>query len=231
MNQTPEQPNPLSNVPVQRGLAIASLVLGILALCLSFLLFGFLLGLIGLILGVVHLRQKRGSTAMAKWGLALSFLGLLASLAFGVLYFQAFRRIRATFASTNKTLTAWEGVAVPDFACTTLDGKKISFSELKGKRVILDFWATWCPPCKMEIPHFIRLVSETSRDDLIVIGISSEDEKTLRPFVEKNGMNYPVASADKLPEPFASIEAIPCAPVTPRRRSIWRGSPASIRRA
>jgi thiol-disulfide isomerase/thioredoxin len=75
--------------------------------------------------------------------------------------------------------------------------------------VVLDFWATWCPPCVREIPHFIRLHNETSRDDLIIVGISSEADSKLKPFVKKYGVSYPIASANDLPSPYSDVRAIP----------------------
>jgi thiol-disulfide isomerase/thioredoxin len=80
---------------------------------------------------------------------------------------------------------------------------------LKGKRVVIDFWATWCPPCVREIPHFVRLVNESSRDDLMVIGISREEDRILRDFVKAKGVNYPVGRAGDLSSPYADIRSIP----------------------
>jgi thiol-disulfide isomerase/thioredoxin len=92
---------------------------------------------------------------------------------------------------------------------TTLDGTKIKLSELKGRRVIVDFWATWCPPCVAEIPHFVRLRKEVATNDLVIIGISSEEADTLRPFVKKQRISYPIATAENLPSPFSDVESIP----------------------
>jgi peroxiredoxin len=90
-----------------------------------------------------------------------------------------------------------------------MEGNEIILSQLKGKRVVLDFWATWCPPCKKEIPHFIMLANEVKSDNLVIIGISSEDKSVLKNFIEKTGINYPIASADDLPLPFAQISSVP----------------------
>jgi peroxiredoxin len=100
-------------------------------------------------------------------------------------------------------------VQAPEFTVMALDGQKISLSALKGKRVVLDFWATWCPPCVKEIPHFVRLQNETSREDIVILGISSENEAKLRPFVTKHKVNYLIASAQGLPAPFSAIQSIP----------------------
>jgi peroxiredoxin len=199
---------PSSSAPL--GLAIASLVLGIVAVVLSFLVLGGILGLVGLALGMAHLARKRRPVVMARWGVALSIVGLLLSVGFGVLYYSYYQKLKQLQdRSETVDFTKWEGVLAPDISVTSLDGQTIKLSALKGKRVVLDFWATWCPPCRQEIPHFIQLYNQTSRDNLVIVGISDEDPKTLRDFVKKQGVNYPIASAKDLPSPYADIQAIP----------------------
>lgn len=207
-------PSPPARSPL--GLAIASLVMGILALVLSFLVIGGLIGLIGLALGVVHVALKRRPTAMATAGIVLSVLGLIAAIGITAFYYTAYRQLtkftKMAQAKTNENttdLTKWQGVIAPDFSVTTLDGQTVKLSQLRGKRVVVDFWATWCPPCRQEIPHFIKLFNETSRDDLFILGISDEDAAALRTFIANNGMNYPVASAKNLPPPYNGLDYIP----------------------
>jgi peroxiredoxin len=60
-----------------------------------------------------------------------------------------------------------------------------------------------------EIPHFIKLNSESPADELVIVGISSEEEATLKPFVKNKGINYPIASADDLPAPYSDVSSIP----------------------
>lgn len=196
---------------VRLGLAIAALVLGILAVVLSFLLVGGLFGVVGLILGVVHMKKRRRPKGMAWWGVGLSVVGLVTSIGFGVLYYPVYRAVKKVMEErgSRPSATEWQGVVAPDFNVTTLDGRKITLSELKGKRVVLDFWATWCPPCRKEIPHFIQLAKDIPSSDLCIVGISEEDESKLKGFVQKEGINYPIASAKGLPAPYSKVNSIP----------------------
>jgi peroxiredoxin len=211
MNPNPEIAPPEPPAAPRAGLAIASLVLGLLACVLSLFLIGAVCGLVGLILGLVHVAKKRGPNAMAWWGMGLSVASILVSVALGAVYYHMAMQIRNRATSTlgDESWTKWEGVAAPDISLTTLDGKAIQLDQLKGKRIVLDFWATWCGPCVREIPHLNKLYGETSRDDLMIIGISDEDEATLKSFVASKGVNYPVASEKDLPSPYKDVTAIP----------------------
>lgn len=207
-------PSPILSTSPRLGLAVASLVLGILALLSSVLVIGAVFGLIGLILGIAHFMRRQGRNGMAWAGVILSVLGMVASVALLVAYVPIAKKVLAElrggdWGSDQTEFAEWQGVLAPDFAVTTLDGQTIRLSELKGKRVVLDFWATWCPPCVMEIPHFIKLRDENSADELVLVGISSEDENTLKSFVKKKGINYPIASADDLPAPYSEVASIP----------------------
>jgi peroxiredoxin len=81
--------------------------------------------------------------------------------------------------------------------------------ELKGKRVVLSFFATWSPPCEKEASHFVKLRSEIPEDELVIMGISSEDSATLSAFIKKYKVNYPVISVDDLPAPFKDVPSEP----------------------
>ena len=111
----------------------------------------------------------------------------------------------------HEKIAKYIGTAAPDITLTDLDGNKIILSELKGKRIVLDFWATWCPPCKKEIPHFIELRKTTNSKELVIIGISNESAEKIKTFAEKHNINYPLVSTqdDKLPEPYNKITSIP----------------------
>jgi peroxiredoxin len=208
-------PPPAPTVRPRLGLAIASLVSGILAFLFSLFVIGIFFGLVGLVLGWVHIGGKRGPNALAWWGMVLSIIGIIASVGLGVVYFRYAKEAFKSFTSSMNSMTQssneaeWQGVIAPDVSVTALDGKTVRLSDLKGKRVILDFWATWCGPCVQEIPHFIKLYNETSRDQLEIIGISAEDAGTLKAFVKKKNINYPIASGSGLPVPYKDPTTIP----------------------
>ncbi len=79
-----------------------------------------------------------------------------------------------------------------DFTLTSLEGQEYTLSKLKGNVVILDFWATWCPPCRREIPHLVAIYNKYKDKNLIVIGISAEEKSTLEIFKKENNVNYPI---------------------------------------
>jgi len=84
----------------------------------------------------------------------------------------------------------------PDFSLTDLDGKLRNISEWDGKVLLVNFWATWCPPCKKEIPAFMELQDKYAQQGFQVIGVAIDDEDSVRNFAEILDMNYPVMAAE-----------------------------------
>src|SRR5512140_2730147 len=99
----------------------------------------------------------------------------------------------------------------PNFLLKSYDGKIVELAKLQGKVVIVNFWATWCPPCRAEIPDLVAL-QEKYKDTLQIIGIS-EDEggvEGVRRFVDEHRMNYPVAMlTPEIEKLFPGVSALP----------------------
>lgn len=89
-----------------------------------------------------------------------------------------------------------KGEQAPDFELTTLAGEPIRLSELQGKKVILNFWATWCPPCKAEMPHmqnFYEDYAETENVEIVAVNLTSGDrEASVEEFVKDYGLTFPI---------------------------------------
>ena len=101
----------------------------------------------------------------------------------------------------------------PDFTLTDASGKIVKLSDYKGKVVLLNFWATWCAPCKTEIPWFMEFERTYKDRGFEVLGVSFEENgwDLVRPYIAAQKMNYPVmiSSPEKLSEPYSKIEALP----------------------
>jgi peroxiredoxin len=102
-------------------------------------------------------------------------------------------------ATANNANSALEGklnpsvvkVKAQDFKLKDLSGKEISLSSFKGENVLLNFWATWCPPCKSEMPDMEKLYQETKDSDLVILAVNiGEDRDTVKEFIDNNKYNY-----------------------------------------
>ena len=99
----------------------------------------------------------------------------------------------------------------PDFTLKDITGKQVvSLEKFRGKVILLNFWATWCPPCRMEIPDLIEL-QQTYRGRLVIIGVSVDQDKSAVPgFYRQNKMNYAVVNyTDELVNSYGGITGIP----------------------
>ncbi|MBC7330544.1 TlpA family protein disulfide reductase [bacterium] len=90
-----------------------------------------------------------------------------------------------------------EGKQATDFSLKALDGKLYKLSDLKGKVVLIDFWATWCPPCREELPIIEKLHQEFKDKNLVVLGISNEDRDTIADFLRNNPLTFPILVDEK----------------------------------
>ncbi len=108
--------------------------------------------------------------------------------------------------------TTTQNRVAPDWRLTSLDGKAIKLSDFKGKVVVLNFWATWCPPCRREIPDFVALQKQYADKGLVIIGVSLDEggAAVVKPFVKKMGINYPVVMGDqKTIAAYGGIQVVP----------------------
>jgi peroxiredoxin len=104
----------------------------------------------------------------------------------------------------------WYGKPAPDFTLSDIEGNRHKLSDYKGKNVLIVFWATWCGPCRMEIPHLIELRNTVSKDDLAILAISNERPEVVKRFVAQAKMNYTILlNPGVLPAPYNAIRAIP----------------------
>ena len=113
--------------------------------------------------------------------------------------------------------------SAPDWQLNDLNGKTVKFSDFRGKVVILDFWATWCIPCRIEIPHFAELQKQYGDKGLNVIGVSLDEQgpEIVKKFVKRLGVNYPIViGKEKVVEAYGRIDALPTTFVIDRQGRI-----------
>jgi cytochrome c biogenesis protein CcmG/thiol:disulfide interchange protein DsbE len=103
-----------------------------------------------------------------------------------------------------------QGEPAPDFSLSTIDGDTVSLSDFKGKVIILDFFASWCPPCREEIPDFVDLQKRYGSKGFTMIGVSLVSQKDSKSFASRMGINYPVlVDNGKVSALYGPVRSIP----------------------
>ena len=123
-----------------------------------------------------------------------------------------------------------KGSPAPDFTLKRLDGGELQLSSLRGKAVIVDFWDTWCPPCRKAMPHLQELSVEYA-DDLIVVGVAlgREGEGKVRKFTQDRGLTFEMVMFNNDPQlirDFGGLQSIPTTFLIDGKgiiREIWVG--------
>lgn len=117
---------------------------------------------------------------------------------------------QAAFALDTLTPESQRKMA-PDFTLTDANGKAITLSTYKGKVVLLDFWATWCGGCKVEIPWYVEFDKKYRDRGLAVIGVSMDDKgmKVVKPFLAQKNMEYPVVIGSETLAKRYNLESMP----------------------
>jgi thiol-disulfide isomerase/thioredoxin len=129
------------------------------------------------------------------------------SIALGLYFFGHTQRTRNHHAGSGTHAFA------PDFSLPNLEGGQLDLSAYRGKVVLLDFWATWCVPCRAEIPHFVELQDKYRDRGLQIIGVSMDDgPEPVRDFYQRFKMNYPVVMGNaKIGELYGGVLGLPIA--------------------
>jgi peroxiredoxin len=105
---------------------------------------------------------------------------------------------------------SWKGKAAPDITLTDIQGDTHTLSDYEGRNVVLVFCATWCGPCKLEVPHLKELRENMAEDKLAILAVSNESPALVKSFAESNELNYTVLlNPGGLPAPYSEVTNIP----------------------
>ncbi len=146
---------------------------------------------------------------MKKLGIALAILVVAGIVVYGTTSPGKPAGSGAASAGPGVAKGRW---AAPDFNLTDLSGQPLKLSALRGKVVLLDFWATWCPPCVAEIPHFVDLHAQYKGRGLEIVGLSLDEggPPAVRPFLQSHRVKYPIAMATpQITQAYGGIRGIP----------------------
>jgi len=115
--------------------------------------------------------------------------------------------------ASDEGLPNLRGKKAPAFVLKTQDGRKVSLAEYKGKAVLINFWATWCVPCKLEMPWFVDLHKQYGEQGFEILGVDEDEAKDrsqIGKFAKKIGVNYPILIGDDaVSKAYGGVEVLP----------------------
>ena len=124
-----------------------------------------------------------------------------------------FRMARKAPGESTGVSSGLKGQVAPDFALQSLEGQTIHLSDYHGKAVALNFWATWCEPCKIETPWFVELQKQYGPDGLQVVGISADEgdsKDDVAKFTKSMGVNYPILlGKENVIDAYGGVQFLP----------------------
>src|SRR5579862_2482526 len=138
--------------------------------------------------------------------LALVVVALVVALGLYVGYHHARK------AGSTAGVRAGLSKPAPDFSLESLDGKTMRLSDLRGKAVLLNFWATWCGPCKIEMPWFVDLQKQYGDQGLQIVGVAMDDasKEDIAKFAKDMGVNYPILiGKESVGDEYGGVPALP----------------------
>lgn len=138
--------------------------------------------------------MSRVVRAGARTGLALALLALLAP-------------------ACSREPSSQEKQSAPDFALSSVDGSRVRLSDYRGKVVLLDFWATWCPPCRAAIPHIVQLQNKYRSEGFVALGMNmDQNPEDVTSFLNRVNVNYPILKTDPITlQAYGGVSSIPLA--------------------
>src|SRR5258708_11075121 len=121
-------------------------------------------------------------------------------------------RLHQARRTSGGTGIAKQSAVAPDFTLDSLEGKSMRLSDLRGKAVLLNFWATWCGPCKVEMPWFVELQKQYGSQGLQIVGVAMDDasKDDIAKFAKDMGVNYPVLiGKEAVGDAYGGVPALP----------------------